>query len=135
MFSPSEYKIDKVYASLHADFKIEDYRELNKYLEIDLYHHPDVSIHTRKPYTTQRIITMIPGTEKSSANMNPVVKPPIEKNEGAQVIKNYFNYRPVIGSLNLLTIQLAPGRNSRFVNTHDSALIPSYHKINRLHSS
>ena len=36
MFSPSKDKIYEVYASLHADFKIEDDGELNKYLGIDL---------------------------------------------------------------------------------------------------
>ena len=49
MFSPYKDKIDEVYASLQEYFKIEDDRELNKYLGIDLYHHPDGSIHLMQP--------------------------------------------------------------------------------------
>ena len=36
IFSLSKDKIDEVYASLQVDFKIEDYRELNKYPRIYL---------------------------------------------------------------------------------------------------
>ena len=45
MFSPSKGKIDEVYAYLQAYFKIEDDGDLNKYLEMELYHRPDGSIH------------------------------------------------------------------------------------------
>ena len=84
MFSPSKDKIDQVNASLQSDFKIEDDEELNKYLVIDLYHFLDVLIHINQPYLTQRIINMIPGTGKSSANLTPVIKLPLAKIEGAQ---------------------------------------------------
>ena len=67
MFSPSKDKIDEVYASLQAYFKIEDDGELNKYLCIELEFHPYGSNHLRKPYLTQIIPNMIPGMENSSA--------------------------------------------------------------------
>ena len=91
MFSPSQDKIDDVYASLWEYYKIEDDGDLNKYLRIDLYHRPYGSIHISQPYLTQRIIKMIPGMDKSSAKTTPVVKPPLAKNEGSQMRKNDFN--------------------------------------------
>ena len=38
MFIPSTYKIDDGYASLKADLNIEDYGELNNYLDIEMDH-------------------------------------------------------------------------------------------------
>ena len=61
MFSTSKDKIDELYASLQADFKIEDDGEFNKYLGIELDRRPYGSIHLIQPYLTQRIINMIPG--------------------------------------------------------------------------
>ena len=49
MFSLSKGKIDEVYASLQADFNIEDNGELNKYVEIYLDRCLDGSIHMRHP--------------------------------------------------------------------------------------
>ena len=46
---------------------------------------------------------MIPGMDKSNDITTPAVKPPLANNEGNQAIKNDFNYRSVIGSLNFLT--------------------------------
>ena len=82
---------------------MEDDGELNKYLGIDLDRRSDGSTHLSQPYPTQSIINMIPGIDKSSSKSTPAVKPPLSKNEGAQVRKNNFNYRSVIGSLNFLT--------------------------------
>ena len=65
MFSPSKDKIDEVYASIHAYFKIEDDGKLHKYLRIDLYHYPYGSIYIIKLYLTQRILNFIPGMDKS----------------------------------------------------------------------
>ena len=45
MFSPFKDKIDELYASIQADFNIEDDGDIKKYLEIYLYHQPDGSIH------------------------------------------------------------------------------------------
>ena len=53
------------------------------------------------------------GMEKSSANPNPVVRPPLSKNEGAQARKNDLYYRSVYGSLNFLTNSVRP--NAQFV--------------------
>ena len=64
MFIPSKDKIEEVYSSLQIESKIEDGRELNKYLGIELDHRPDKSIHLRQPYITQRIINMIPVIDK-----------------------------------------------------------------------
>ena len=64
MFSPSKDKIDDLYASLWEDFKIEDDRYLNKYIEICMDRRPYGSIHLRQPYLTQRVINMIQGMEK-----------------------------------------------------------------------
>ena len=107
-FSLSNDKIEGFYASLQTEFKIEDDGELKKHLGIQLDHRPDGSIHLRKPYLTQRIINMIPGMDKYSDKHTPSVKPPLDKNEGAQSRKNDFNYRSVIGSLNFLTNSTCP---------------------------
>ena len=58
--------------------------------------------------------------DKSSEKTTPVVKPPLEKNEGAQERKNDFNYRSVIGSLNFLTNSKRP--EAQFV-VHKCALL------------
>ena len=87
IFSPYKDKIDEVYASLQADFNIEDSGEINKYLGIELDRRPDGSIHLSQPYSTQIIINMIPGMDKSRSKPTPAVKPPLEKNEGYQAIK------------------------------------------------
>ena len=87
MFSPSKDKIDEVYASLQAYFKIEDDGELNKYLGIELDCRPDGSIHLSQSYLSQNILNMIPVMDKLSANPAPAVKPPLAKNEGAQARK------------------------------------------------
>ena len=79
MFSPYKDKIDEVYASIQAYFKIKYYRQLNKYLGIELDLHPNGSIHMRQPYLIQIIINIIPGKYKSIANPNPTVKYPLEK--------------------------------------------------------
>ena len=75
---------DEVYASLQADLKIEDDGELNKYLRIYLDLRLDGYIHLWQTYLTQRILNMNPGMENSSAKPTPMVKPPPEKNLGAQ---------------------------------------------------
>ena len=108
LFITSKDKIDEVYASIQEDLKIEYYVELNKYLGIEMDRRPDVSIHMRKPRQTQRIINIIPGMYKSIAKLTPEVKPPLAKNEGAQVRKNDFNYRSAIGSLNFLINSTRP---------------------------
>ena len=87
MFSPSKDKIDEVYASLQADFNIEDSGEINKYLGIELDRRPDGSIRLSQPYLTQININMIPGMDKSSADPNPAIKTPPVKNEGDQARK------------------------------------------------
>ena len=87
MFSPSEDKIDEVYASLKEDFKKEDDGYLNKYLGIELDLRLDDSIHLRQPYPTQRILNTVPGMNKSRANPTPAVKPPLAKNERYQARK------------------------------------------------
>ena len=133
MFSPSKDKIDEVYPSLQTYFKIEDDGDLNNYLRMDMDLGPDVSIYLRQPYLTQIILNMITGMDKSSANPNLLVKPLLVKNERSQAIKNDFNYRSVIGSLNFLKkFQRAPRGNLRLINEHDSALIQSYRTIKRL---
>ena len=75
MFIPSKDKIDKVYASMQVDFKIESDGEINKYLGIELDHHPDGLIHLTQSYTTQRILNVIPGVNKSSSNPTPANNP------------------------------------------------------------
>ena len=84
MFIPSKDNIDVLYASLQEYFNIKYDREINKYLGIEQYRCPNVSIHVRQPYLTPNIINKIPGMEKSSADLTPVVKPPIAKHEEAQ---------------------------------------------------
>ena len=79
--SPSEDKIDKLYASIQEIFKKEDDRDLNKYPGIELERHSDGSIYLRQPSQTQIILNMIPGMYKSSATPTPVIKPPQEKNK------------------------------------------------------
>ena len=80
-------KIDEVYTSLQAYFKIEYYGELNKYIGIDLDRCPYGSIHLKQPCLTQIIINMIIGMDKSSAKPTPTVKPLLTKNEGVQARK------------------------------------------------
>ena len=80
MFSPYKDKIDKVCASLQAYFKIEHDGDINKYIGKYLDRRPDVSIHIRQLYITQRIFNMIPVMEKSSTNPTPMVKPILTKN-------------------------------------------------------
>ena len=41
--------------------------------------------------------------DKSNTKPNPTAKPPLAKNEGSQSRKNWFKYRSVILSLDLLT--------------------------------
>ena len=79
MFSPYKDKIDEVYAPIKTDFKIEDDREINKYIGIDLDHRPYVSIHLSQPYLTQSILNMIPGIVKSNAKPTPAVNPSHQK--------------------------------------------------------
>ena len=79
IFSPSEYKMDEVYASIQAYFKIEDDGDPKKYLGIELDCRPYSSIYLRHPYLTQINPNMIPGTNKSSANPTPAVNPPKQK--------------------------------------------------------
>ena len=79
MFIPSKDKIDEVYASIQEYFKIEDDEYLNKYLGIELDRRTDGSIRISQPCITQRIINMIPGMDKSSANPIFVVKPTLAK--------------------------------------------------------
>ena len=108
MFSPYIDKIDYVYDYLQTDFKIADYGELGKYLGIELDRCPYGSIHIRQTYPTQRIINIIPVMDKPRDMPTLVVKPNLEKNERSQMIENDFNYRSVIGSLNLLTNSMHP---------------------------
>ena len=79
MFSPSKDKIYDVYASLQVDFNIEGDGELNKYPGIDFYQRPYGLTHLRKPYLTQRIINLVPGMDKSSANIIPALNNPLKK--------------------------------------------------------
>ena len=112
MFSPSKDNIDDIYVSIHAYFKTEDDRVLKKYLGIESDRPPDGSIHLRQTYVIQRMINKTPGMENSSANLTHAVKPPIEKNEGAQMRKNELNYRPVIEYLSFLTNSTLPKEKS-----------------------
>ena len=64
MFSTSKDKIDEVYAFSQSYFNIEEDVSLNKYLWIDLEHHPYGSIHLRQPYLTKIILNKIPDMEK-----------------------------------------------------------------------
>ena len=91
MFIPSENKIDWLYASLQAYFKIEDDGELKKYIGVDLDRRPDESIHLSQSYLAKTILNMILGMENSSANSTPAVQPLIEKMR--DLIKKNFNYR------------------------------------------
>ena len=84
MFSSSKDKIDTIYASLQADFNIEDDVYLNNYLGIELDHRPDVSMYIRQPYIFQWIINLIPCMDKPSNNTNHAIKPPIEKYQVSQ---------------------------------------------------
>ena len=83
MFGTSKDKIDEVYASLQTYFNIEDYRELVKYLMIEMERHPNVSIHMRQADLTQRIINIFPGMDKSSTNPTPAVKTTLAKKLGS----------------------------------------------------
>ena len=91
MFSPSKDKIDKVYVSLREYFKMEDDRDLNKYLGVELDRLPYVLIQLRQPYLTQSIINIISGMDKSRAKTANEVKPPLAKNERSQARKTDFN--------------------------------------------
>ena len=108
MFSTSKDKIDNVYDSLQSYLKIKYDRELYKYLGIYLDRHPYGSINLRQNFLTQRIVNLIPGMDKSSANPNTAVKPPQAKNEVTQPRINDLNYRSVIISLNYLTKSTCP---------------------------
>ena len=79
MFSRSKDKIDELYPSLQEYLNIKDDRELKKYIVMEVYRCPYVSIHLSQPYLTQRIPNMISSMEKFSATPNPTVKPPPEK--------------------------------------------------------
>ena len=79
VFSPSEDKIYGLYSSLQAYFKIKYDGDINKYLGIDLYLRPYISIHSRQPYLTQIILNMIPVMYKSSSKPTPAVKFPLKK--------------------------------------------------------
>ena len=87
MFSPSQDKIEELYASLQTEFKIEDGGELNKYLRTELDYRPDRSIHLRQCYLFQRIINMIPGMDKYSAKPTPAINSPLNKYEVSQAKK------------------------------------------------
>ena len=82
MFSTSKDKIDEVYAFSQSYFNIEEDVSLNKYLWIDLEHHPYGSIHLRQPYLTQRIVNMIPVMYNSSDKPTPMFDPLLEKMRG-----------------------------------------------------
>ena len=88
MFSPSKDKIDILYASHKEYFNIEDDGELNKYLGVELYCLPDVSIHLGQPYLIQIIPNIIPGMDKSRYNPTPVVKACPAKKWGIPSKKN-----------------------------------------------
>ena len=81
IFIPSKDKMDDLYASLQAYFKIEYDREIKQYLGMKLDHFPHGSIHIRNPYLTQSNINLIPGIEKSSDKMTPVANPHLAINE------------------------------------------------------
>ena len=87
MFIPTKDKIDNLYASLQAYFKIEDDGELKKYLGIELDQRPDGSMHLWHPYLIQTIINIIPDMDKSSANITPAVNPTLMENKGSQTRK------------------------------------------------
>ena len=78
MFRPSKDKIDDIYASLQAYFKIEYGGEL-KNLGIELDRLQDGLIHIIQTYLNQMIINMIPDMDNSGAKPNPVVKSPPTK--------------------------------------------------------
>ena len=90
MFRTSKDKMDDVYASLQAYLKIEYDGELNKYIVSDMDRLPYGSINLRQPYLTQRIINIIPWTDKSSAKPTPEVKTPLEKTQGYQTMKKWL---------------------------------------------
>ena len=92
MFSPSKYKIDEVYASLQAYFKIEDDEDLNKYLVIDPGRRLYISIHIMQLYLIQIILNMISGMDKSITKPNPAVKTPLAKKWSISSRKNESNY-------------------------------------------
>ena len=79
MCSPSKDKIDELYASLQAGFKIEYDGYLNKCLDIELDRHSYGSIHLRQNYLTQIILNIIPGMDKSSATPTHAVNTPPSK--------------------------------------------------------
>ena len=87
MYCLSKDRIDEVYASIQAYLMIEDYGQINKYIEIELYFLPDGSIHIRHPYLNQSILKIISGMNKTSNKPTPAVKPPLAKNEEAQARK------------------------------------------------
>ena len=87
IFISSKGKMVELYASLQLYLKIEDDRELNKYLGIELYRLPDGSINLSQTYLTQRIINIIPGMYSSSVKPTPAIKPPLAKKQEAQPIK------------------------------------------------
>ena len=78
LFSTSKDKTEDVYASIKADFNIEDYGYLKK-KGIEMYHCPYGSIHLIKLYLTQRKINVIPDMKKSSAKPTPAVNHPLTK--------------------------------------------------------
>ena len=108
LFRPFKDKSDRVYALLQACFNIEDHGYLNKYSEVELYHRPYVSIHISQACLVQRIINMNPGMDKSSDEPTPSVNYPLAKNEGDQTIKNDFNYKLAIRSLNFMANSMYP---------------------------
>ena len=71
MSSPSKDKIDEVYAYLQEDFKIENDEELKNYPGIELDRRPYGPIHLRQPNLTQKILNIIIGMDKSSADPTP----------------------------------------------------------------
>ena len=87
IFSTSKDKIDELYASLQAYFKIKYDVESKKYLGIELDLRPYGPIHKRQPCLTQGILNIVPGMDKSSAYPNDMIKHPLGKNEEYKVRK------------------------------------------------
>ena len=93
---------------------------------MDMDRLPYFKIHIRQIYLTQRILNMITGVVKASADTTPAVKPPLGEKEGSQARKNDYNYISVIGSLDLLTNPTRP--KAQFV-VFQCALFSSNTKI------
>ena len=76
--------------------------EVKNYLGVDFNKHPDGSFELRQPYLIDRIMKALGFDDEMNSTRNPVVKPPLHKDENDAERKHSWHYRSLIGMLNYL---------------------------------